>query len=159
MLKFFAHPTPWMRACLVQYMGKTHDNGGEPEWVYVQSSSVHMTVITMWLSIEPLAIEYETKCTKRKQWVRQSKAIGYAAAVQQARHAQSMDIWSSTCILQDTYTEVAWTDQALLPSLITCYSPHRCGHWSMWQALWMTWQHFDRWNLLAMQSPITLAIE
>ena len=51
----------------------------------------------------------------------------------------SMDAahWSSKQrALQDMYTEVAWTDEALSLSFLTCTSPHRCSHWrgqSMWQ--------------------------
>jgi len=32
-------------------------------------------------------------------------------------------------LLQELYTEVAWTGKALLLSLLTCARPHHCSQW------------------------------
>ena len=70
------------------------------------------------------------------------------------------------CILQNMRTEVAWRDEALSPSFMTCYSPDCCDHWrgrSMWQVTsnvnGNANNDIDRWNFLPCVSPIVLAIE
>jgi len=83
--------------------------------------------------MEPQATKYETKstdtCTTQNLWVR--------LASPQACHTHVVCMiaglahWSSMpCALQDMYTVVVWTDEALFYDM-----PHHCGHWrshSMW---------------------------
>ena len=60
-------------------------------------------------------------CTAQGLWVWLAEAVQQTDGLYIAAH------WCSIPLaLQEMYAKMVWTDEALLPSLLTCTGPQRC---------------------------------